>query len=138
MELQKVSDKIQHAVVTLHSFVPFDSADAIYDHPATTRVGSGFFLQPTILVTAAHVIGSMSRGVTVITQGGKHIIASRHFCHEVHDWALIGIPAKHAADIKHTLELSRTPPKVGMSVRIFGNDAGEQFSIHSGHISRTD
>jgi S1-C subfamily serine protease len=98
---------------------------------AKQTIGSGFFVRPNVVVTAAHVAQAAGAAIFVATPAGREparLVATD----ASHDIALLEISGSAATSV---LTLATAPPKVGEWIVVLGNPFGAGVTVTAGIVS---
>ncbi|MGL5719590.1 MAG: S1C family serine protease [Alphaproteobacteria bacterium] len=130
---QNVVEKARSSVVSITSKLLY----AAYGSPGEI-CGSGFLVDQKrgIILTNRHVVGAPAIGSFEVTfYNGRRVEAHLLYYDPWQDFAFLKIDPKHLTHDIQALPLHPKGAVRGSSVFILGQNAGQSFSLQTGHIS---
>jgi serine protease Do len=95
-------------------------------------IGSGFFVEPDLVLTNAHVLCPMGEKVQVVLSDGSQMAGETVRSNEAVDLALVRVPRAGA----RTLPLGDVGDlELGDRIMVIGSPVGLEFTVHEGIVS---
>lgn len=126
-------EKTKRAIVTI------DTRASIAAYNMTgSWTGTGFIADKLLglIVTNAHVVGEATVGNYFVTfHNGQQLEAKLVYYDLWQDFAVLKVDSENLPKSVTEIMFSDVSPKVGDEVFIVGNNEGQSFSYHNGHLS---